>query len=140
MWYAVESIFWKGENLVEAILILFLLFCAVLFGIFVVYFARNGKRIRAEVDRKEAKEAEREFATEELRVTVVSQSCRVLTTGIKNPKAVREFTVMMQKEDGTLFNLPVPEEAYEGFEEGQTGLLTLVEGELYSFELDGNTL
>ncbi len=105
-----------------------------------VHFARNGKRIRAEVDREEAKEAEREFATEELRVTVVSQSCRVLTTGIKNPKAVREFTVMMQKEDGTLFNLPVPEEAYEGSEEGQTRLLTLVEGELYSFELDGNTL
>ncbi len=81
----------------EAILILFLLFCAVLFGSFVVCFARNGERIRAEVDRKDAKEAKREFTTEELRVTVVPQSCHVLTTGIKSPKAVREFTVMMQK-------------------------------------------
>ena len=118
------------------ILLCFLLICAVWFVAFVVYFARNKNQIRTEADQAEAQEAEREFVTEELRVTVVSQNCRVFSTGIKTPKTVREFTVVMQKEDGTLFHLPVPEEAYEGFEEGQTGLLTLVEGELYSFELD----
>lgn len=56
--------------------------------------------------------------------------------GIKTPKAVREFTVTFRTEDGGILKFNVPEEMYDGFEEGQRGLITLVDGILYGFELE----
>ena len=37
-------------------------------------------------------------------------------------------------EDGQRLSFPVPEEMYDGFEKGQTGTLTLIDGQLYGFE------
>jgi len=39
-------------------------------------------------------------------------------------------------EDGQELKLNIPEEMYHGLEKGQTGIVTLRNGKLYSFELD----
>ena len=108
----------------------------VLLAVCTVLSIVKSKPLREQIARQEEAEGEREFEIAEMRATVVSQSCGVYAVGIKTPKTVREFTVVFRLEDGTMLKVPVPEEAYDGFEEGQTGVLTLVEGEMYSYVLD----
>lgn len=67
--------------------------------------------------------------------TVVDMRCGVKLVGIKTPKAVKEFVVTFESEEFGTFDLPVPEANYDGFDKGQTGQLTLVNGQLYSFVL-----
>ncbi len=52
--------------------------------------------------------------------------------GIKTPKAVTIYTVEF-KTDEKIIKLDIPQEMYDGLEIGQSGEVTLVEGELYSF-------
>lgn len=85
---------------------------------------------------KEGISIEPEFTTASIRATVVDQTCCVNTIGIKTPKTVKEFVVVFQTEDGGFLKLNVPEEMYDGFEQGQTGILSVVDGELYGFELE----
>ena len=58
--------------------------------------------------------------------------CRVDMVGIKTPKAVTIYTVEF-KTDEKIIKLDIPQEMYDGLEIGQSGEVTLVEGELYSF-------
>lgn len=69
-------------------------------------------------------------------VTVVDMRCGVKMVGFKTPKAIKEFVVAFESEEFGTFTLPVPEANYLGFEVGQTGRLTLVNGQLYSFVLE----
>lgn len=71
-----------------------------------------------------------------VRAKVVDQQCCVRMVGIKTPKTIREFTVIFETVEGEMLKLAVPEEMYEGFEIGQSGTLSLVEGKLYGFSLD----
>lgn len=73
------------------------------------------------------------ITTQAVRATVVDQSCEAKLLGTKTPKATKIFTVVFRTEEGKTLSLNVPEEMYDGFERGQTGLLTLVDGELYGF-------
>ena len=77
---------------------------------------------------------EPECTPQTFRATVVDMGCAVRTEGWKTPKTVRDFMVVFQTEDGQRLSFPVPEEMYDGFEKGQTGTLTLVDGQLYSFQ------
>ena len=77
--------------------------------------------------------AEPKFETVEARGPVVDQMCYVKTVGIKTPKTVQEFVIVFRTEGGDILKLNVPEEMYDGFEQGQTGILTVVDGDLYSF-------
>lgn len=77
-----------------------------------------------------------EFETIEIKATVSEQFCCAKLVGTKAPKAVKEFTIIFKTDDGQLLKLSVPEEMYDGFEKGQYGLLTITDGELYSFDLD----
>ena len=79
---------------------------------------------------------EPEYKQVESRATVVDLGCWVRTVGYKTPKTVREFAVMFQTEDGKELKLSIPEEMYHGLEKGQTGIVTIRNGELYSFELE----
>lgn len=69
-------------------------------------------------------------------VTVVGQTCSAKVVGIKKPKAVNEFLIYFKNDNKETFSVSVPQELYDGFEEGQTGTLSLVNGKLYGFELD----
>lgn len=72
----------------------------------------------------------------ETTVKVIDQACSSKMVGIKTPKAVNEFIITFESVDGKIFKLSVPEECYDGFETGQVGRLTTVNGELYGFELE----
>ena len=65
----------------------------------------------------------------------MDQTCCVKTIGIKTPKPIKEFTITFQAENGEIIRLNVPEEMYDGFDKKQTGILTVVDGQLYGFEL-----
>jgi len=84
---------------------------------------------------KDAAVVETEFTTVTKKATVVDQTCCVKTIGIKTPKTIKEFSVVFQTENGEIIKLNIPEEMYDGFEIGQSGILSVVGGELYSFEL-----
>lgn len=68
--------------------------------------------------------------------TVIDQYCVVRTIGYKTPKTIKTFTVVFQTDTGEIIKQDVPEEMYDGFEKGQTGLLTIVDEDLYSFVLE----
>ena len=71
------------------------------------------------------------------RATVADLACWVRMAGsYKAPKAVQEFAVVFQTEDGEMIKLIIPEEMYHGLGKGQVGIITVRDGELYSFELE----
>lgn len=121
-------------------------FWGVFFGggtIFVIFaFVMAVKQYRQaiakqkELKKKDSKPDEPEYTTVTARATVVDQTCCVKMVGIKTPKTVREFAVVFQLENGDILKMNVPEEMYDGFEQGQTGILSIVDGDLYGFELD----
>ena len=99
------------------------------------------ENIHAELERQRALNPdpfEPQFTTEEIRATVVDHTCQVQLVGTKTPKATKIFTVVFRTEDSNILSLRVPEEMYDGFEKGQTGTLTIVDGELYGFSLVEN--
>lgn len=77
-----------------------------------------------------------ESVTETVRATVIDMACSAEMVGTKMPKAVRNFVIIFQTEDGEILKINVPEEMYDGFDKGQTGILTLADGDLYSFETE----
>ena len=96
--------------------------------------------IKRELERQQAQNAdpfEAKFATDEIRATVIDHICQVQLVGTKTPKATKIFTVVFRTEGEQILPLNVPEDMYDGFEVGQTGLLTLVDGELYGFAPEG---
>lgn len=66
---------------------------------------------------------------------VVDLRCDIRYKGTKMPKMIKEFVVSFAKEGGEVIRLHVPEEYYDGFEVGQEGTVTLVDGQLYRFTL-----
>ncbi|MBO5934330.1 MAG: hypothetical protein J6Q94_02450 [Clostridia bacterium] len=77
-----------------------------------------------------------ESVTTTVRATVIDMACSADMVGTKMPKAVRNFVVIFQAENGEILKINVPEEMYDGFDKGQTGILTLADGDLYSFEIE----
>ena len=93
---------------------------------------------KKEVARRDNTSIEPEHATVTIKATVVGQACYVKTIGIKTPKTVKEFIVAFQTANGDVLKLNIPEEMYDGFEQGQKGILSIIDGELYGFELEEN--
>ncbi len=110
-----------------------------IFVFFGIWIAKITKKQRKEIkEEKPVRQNPDDFEPEtvEMTVKVIDQSCSAKMVGIKTPKAVNEFIITFERTDGKVFKLSVPEECYDGFEIGQTGILTLVNGELYGFELE----
>ena len=78
-------------------------------------------------------EIQEDFPTTTIQATVTDLQCKAELVGIKRPKAVEIFTVVFETANNEILNINVPKEMYDGIEVGQQGMLTLVEGELYSF-------
>lgn len=76
--------------------------------------------------------------TEILHVTVTEQYCRVDAVGTRSFRNVKTFAIHVRDAFGNERKIELPEELYDAFEVGQVGTLTLVDGEVYSFELDGD--
>ena len=76
--------------------------------------------------------------TEILHVTVTEQYCRVDAVGTRSFRNVKTFAIHVRDDFGNERKIELPEELYDAFEVGQVGTLTLVDDEVYSFELDGD--
>ena len=77
--------------------------------------------------------------TEILHVRVTEQHCRLAAVGMRSFRNVKTFAVHVRDDFGNERKITLPEELYDAFAVGQVGTLTLVDGEVYSFELDGDS-
>ena len=94
----------------------------------------QAKRLKAAKPQTEGSPAQPEITPAICKATVTDMGCTVKTEGWKTPKTVREFMVVFQTEAGERLEFFVPEEMYDGFEKGQAGTLTVIDGQLYGFE------
>lgn len=118
---------------------------AIVFGFFIlvsffvgmfVLLIKNEKYEKKQKEINSQKDDPTEFETIDIKVKVIDQYCTTRMIGIKRPKSVEEYFISFEKDNGEVLKLLVPKECYDGFEIGQVGILTLVDGELYSFKLD----
>lgn len=104
-----------------------------------VWIAKSTKKQRQETKKQTPKEINLDDPPTEpmvRTVKVIDQSCCAKVVGSKRPKAVEEFIITFEETDGNIFDLTVPHECYDGFEIGQVGKLSTVNGKLYGFELE----
>lgn len=97
---------------------------------------KNKDKYRSEVYENEEKRLNDEGDIVEMHAEVVDMVCGVNTIGHKEPKALKRFVVTFKLDDGEVMSLSVPEVFYTGFDIGLKGTLTLIDGQLSSFELD----
>jgi hypothetical protein len=96
---------------------------------------RNRKEGEAKIaSRKKGFDIEPTIVT--LHVKVVDQRCFVTWIGTKTPKVVKHFVVIFQDDSKQVYEIEVEEDMYDGFEVGQIGELTLIEGKVSSYLLD----
>lgn len=115
--------------------IIFLIF--IVFSIlFFIIMMICGKYKKEKREANESIENIDKFETIDIKVKVIDQYCTTRMIGMKRPKSVEEYFISFEKDNGEVLKLLVPKECYDGFEIGQVGILTLVDGELYSFKLD----
>ena len=76
--------------------------------------------------------------SEILHICVVEQYCRVDAVGTRSFRNVKTFAIHVRDDFGNERKIDLPEELYDAFEVGLVGTLTLVDDEVYSFELDGD--
>ena len=111
--------------LIAAAVVLMLVFPAIAIG------------MRYRKLRRQPEESPAPVCTEVVSYATVEEiACRVRTYGHKLPKTMQEFAVAFRLENGEELKLDIPEEMYHGLEKGQRGVLTVKDGELYSFELE----
>lgn len=118
------------------VLFVILIIAVVAFFAFsVIMYIRQCKRnkLKKETPVTEAPKIKDEFETVKFHATVVDLFCRTEMIGTKTPRSVKVFTVVFETDNKDQIKLDVPEEMYDGIESGQSGEVTVVEGELYSF-------
>ncbi len=113
----------------------------ILVGIFASLIALGiamdkGEKANKGIKSVEEQLEEADYEEIQIKAKVVERFCSAELVGIKKPKAEDYYWVVFEGDDGKSYKLRVVEEMYDGFEEGQKGVLTLVEGELYSFEIN----
>ena len=102
---------------------------------------KEEKRQKAEkATRDQSEETSIEVQTVDLNVKVIDLKFETHYEGIKTPKLVKTFLVFFEDKNGNVIKIDVSEENFDAFEKGQKGLLTLQDGELYSFVLDEDSL
>ncbi len=71
-----------------------------------------------------------------IRAKIVDMACRSRLVGTREPKSVQEYLVVFLDEYEKRHDIFVNEDYYNALEVDQVGILTLVDGDFYSFELD----
>ena len=104
--------------------------------VFVWDYKKNGAKYAAARDKMREIEEEQLNSDPEvvtMHVQVVDMICGVDSVGIKQPKVVKYFVVKFKNDDGEVFDIHIPQEYYDGFDVGLSGVLYLVDGKLNSF-------
>lgn len=121
-----------NEGIIAAIMLAAVLL-AVAFCFLLMLKNRKSEIAESEVTEDAELLAEPEIT--EIRATVSEIKCEVKVWGTKTPQVIKEFCVSFVDDTGKTYDFKVPEEMYEGFEEGQVGILTLSNGNIYGFTL-----
>lgn len=109
----------------------------LLFMILVTVFSiLSGRKNKSKTEDEENGRLEKIPAKTEFHATVTDMACTVKTIGHKMPTTIREFAILFRDDEEKIHNIPVPEEYYSAFEKQQSGILTLIDGEFFSFEID----
>ena len=126
------------DNLLTIIILgpgLFAIFAFLIF--YGIMMDKEEKRQKAQNEApKHSEDTSTEVQTVDLNVKVIDLKFETHYEGIKLPKLIKTFLVFFEDENGKVFNIEVSEENFDAFEIGQKGLLTLEDGQLYSFQLD----
>ena len=93
------------------------------------------KKIKVLTSREMMEEIITEFPTVKFNAEVIDLISQVEMIGIKQPKSVNIYKVTFKTDKNEVIKFNGPQEMYDGFEIGQKGELTIVNGELYSFEI-----
>ena len=101
-----------------------------------VYFVKNKDKIRQDAYELEERKLNDDGLICTVHAEVINMECGVNTVGHNEPKAIKYFIITFKCDDGELLHVSVPEVFYTGLEIGLVGMLTLVDGQLKSFELD----
>ncbi len=112
----------------------------------IILIVKDYKKGKAENRREKIREAEEETLNDMGTVTsihaeVVDMTCGVTSVGYQNfkmPKAEKYFIITFKDDKEESLQILVDEELYGGFEIGMKGNLTLIDGQLSSFEPDEN--
>ncbi len=129
-----------SESTASKIIFFLILFFVICVAVLVVLEIRKNKRNKEEKTEKWGNQItdedfEVDCVMDKMRVSVVDQFCRVEMVGVRSPKSVEIFTVVFETDEGKVIKLDMPKEMYDGIDKGQRGILTIANGELYSFEL-----
>ena len=109
------------------IFLIFLAFSIVFFIIMMICGKREKEKLEVTTDNTQ------DFETIEINAEVIDLACTNKMVGMKHPKSIEEYCVSFKKDDGEKMSFSVSKDFYDGFEIGQSGVLTLVGGEVYSF-------
>ena len=104
----------------------------IIFALYIRKIIKPYKQKEKTESNSSPSEIKTEFEAVKFKAQIVDLRCRVDMVGIKTQKAVTIYTVEF-KTDEKIIKLDIPQEMYDGLEIGQSGEVTLVEGELYSF-------
>ena len=118
------------------IIILIVIILVALVPICLLTIPRKNKGSAKEAGNDEEARLNREPITKKLHVTVTAVNCTVRSEGFRLPRTVKEFFVTFKDDEEKTFVLFVDEASYGGFDIGQTGEITLVDGVLLNFVLD----
>ena len=91
---------------------------------------------QSEPDESENKNLDGDGDTVTTRAEIIDMNCGVYTVGYRTPKAVKSFIIKFKGEDETEYTVNVSEEVYCELDVGLVGILTLIDGQLNSFEID----
>lgn len=125
----------------EQILLLGAVIIAAMIAIIVICVVWDLKKNKAKYDAQAEKYIEKKFAEEaEVKTMHAEIADMVCGTGMvgsyRLPKSEKTFIVIFKNDEGEMIEISVPEAYYLELSVGQKGMLTLVEGNLDSFELD----
>lgn len=115
-----------------------LLVCfVVIFAVYIRKIVKDGektdKNIKVLSSREMMEDIKTEFPTVKFNAEVIDLICQAEMVGVKQPRSVDVHTVVFETDKKEIIKLNVPLEMYDGFEIGQKGELTIVNGKLYSF-------
>ncbi|MBR5144220.1 MAG: DUF2500 family protein [Clostridia bacterium] len=111
----------------------------IVFIVFITIY--DLKKNKSKYDKEKEKYIESKFSEEaeviSTHAEIVDMVCGTGMVGsYRLPKSEKTFLIVFKKDDGEILEISVSEEYYLELSVGQTGMLTLVEGTLDSFELD----
>ena len=127
-------------EIIQWIILIFVVLLMGVIGYDLIYNVMHRERIRQRYWDEQEEILNRSGEKQEIHATVSDMICYAKTIALQNhkqSKAVKCFVISFKNGNGECFSFTVPEETYDSFEIGLSGILTIIDGEFYGFSPDG---